>query len=203
MAIEFPASFLFIAAMNPCFCGYHGHPDRKCTCSKRALYYYRRKISGPLLERIDLHVAVDPVPLEELMENKKNGEASVDIRKRVVAARKIQMQRFSQTKNIYNNAMMKDEDIPNYCRVDGKVRKFLWEKMEEFQLSARSYSRILKIARTIADLAGTAQIQLENIAEAIHFRSLDKPVTTELKKEKRISAADFPFPVKYNGNGYV
>jgi magnesium chelatase family protein len=203
MTVEFPASFMFIAAMNPCFCGYHGHPERKCTCSKRALYYYRRKISGPLLERIDLHIVVDPVPLQDLMENKDPGESSSQIRKRVIAARKIQLQRFSDTKNIYCNALMKDEDISKYCWAEDAARKYLWQKMQELQLSARSYSRILKIARTIADLAGSGQIELVHIAEAIHFRCLDKPIVTESKKEKRISVAGFPFSVRYNGNGQV
>ncbi|HLY70970.1 MAG TPA: YifB family Mg chelatase-like AAA ATPase [Puia sp.] len=188
MAVEFPASFMFIAAMNPCFCGYHGHSERQCTCSKRALYWYRRKISGPLLERIDLHVNVDPVPLKELMENKMAVEPSSKIRKRVMAARKIQLERFKETKNVFCNAMMKDEDIPKYCWTDGVARKYLWEKMQEFQLSARSYSRILKIARTMADLAGSGQIELEHIAEAIHFRSLDRPLT-------------FPHPKQIVANG--
>ncbi|MBS1918272.1 MAG: YifB family Mg chelatase-like AAA ATPase [Bacteroidetes bacterium] len=193
MFVEFPASFMLVAAMNPCLCGYYGHPLRKCTCSKRALYWYRRKVSGPLMERIDLQVEVEPVPLEELFSQKTQSEASSVIRDRVIKARNIQLLRFKGKQGIYANAQMADEDITLYCWTDPSARKFLWQKMEEYQLSARSYARILKIARTISDLAGAGQIALPHIAEAIHFRSLDKPLV--IQKPKTVAVTKYPFAI--------
>jgi len=182
MTLEYPASFMLLAAMNPCLCGYLGHPLRPCTCSKRAIYWYRRKISSPLLERIDLHIEAEPVPLNELMEFHIPSESSAVIRERVIRARKIQSLRFKNEKQVYCNAQMPDAQIENFCVIDAAAKKYLLTKMELLQLSARSYTRILKVARTIADLAGSSIIELNHVAEALHFRSLDKPLTIPPKK---------------------
>jgi magnesium chelatase family protein len=179
MSLEFPSSFMLIAAMNPCHCGYFGHPVRKCICSKRAIYWYRRKISGPLVERIDLHVEVESVPQEELMKTGPGSESSSAIRSRVVKARNIQLKRFSGTQGVHCNAHMPDPDIEKYCELEDCAKKFLLKTIGELQLSTRSFSRILKISRTIADLAGSKIIELSHVAEAIHFRSLDKPLVVK------------------------
>jgi magnesium chelatase family protein len=175
-SLEYPAGFMLLAAMNPCLCGYFGHPKRACTCSRRALYWYRRRISGPLLERIDLQVEVEPVPFYEIMDPDVPAESSVIIRERVIKARTCQQQRFLAQPTIHCNAQMADKDINMYCPLELSARKYLLKKMDEMQLSARSYTRIVKLGRTIADLKGIDIIQLEHIAEAIHFRSLDKPL---------------------------
>ncbi len=196
MALEFPASFMLLAAMNPCLCGYFGHPLRSCTCSGRAIYWYRRKISGPLLERIDLHIEAESVPLHELMEINTPSEASSVIRERVIKARKIQSLRYKDKENVYCNAQMPDQDIDSYCKTDETAKKYLLKNMHLLQLSARSYSRILKVARTIADLAGSNLIELNHVAEAIHFRSLDKPlIVPYTKKTKTPVPKIYPFAV--------
>jgi magnesium chelatase family protein len=196
MSLEFPASFMMIAAMNPCLCGYLGHPLRGCTCSRRAIYWYRRRISGPLLERIDLHIEAEPVPLHELMEKNIPSENSGTIRGRVISARKIQYARFKEITNVHCNAQMPDKDIDSFCEIDGSARKFLLNRMHVLQLSARSYTRILKVGRTIADLAGKKIIELEHVAEAIHFRSLDKPLIVPYnKKTKPPDSNAYPFAV--------
>ena len=174
MSLEYPATFMLAAAMNPCLCGYFGHPKRACTCSRRALYWYRRRISGPLLERIDLQVEVDSVPFLELMESTAPGESSATIRQRVLIARSIQGRRFEQLRDTYCNAQMPDSEIANYCPMEDHARKFLFKTMDQWQLSARSYIRILKLGRTIADLAGSGEIELEHLAEALSYRSLDR-----------------------------
>jgi magnesium chelatase family protein len=189
MSLEYPATFMLAAAMNPCLCGYFGHPKRACTCSKKALYWYRRRISGPLLERIDLQVDVDPVPFGELMDSTAPGESSFTIRQRVLKAREVQNRRFSRQPGTYCNAQMPDKEMAFYCPIEDHARKFLFKTMEQWQLSARSYSRILKLGRTIADLAGSDQIELEHIAEALSYRSLDRvpaiPTCQKARAKKR------------------
>jgi len=182
MSLEYPASFMLVAAMNPCFCGYYGHPTRPCTCSKRALEYYRRKTSGPLMDRIDLQVEVESVPLGELMGSRPQGESSATIRARVVKAREVQSRRFKDLPGVYCNARMPEQDLDEHCRMDQTARKFLFRRLEQLLVSARSYTRILKVGRTIADLAGTDRIEMEHVAEAVHFRGLDKPLVVGQKK---------------------
>ena len=182
MSLEYPASFMLVAAMNPCYCGYYGHPTRRCTCSKKALEYYRRKASGPLLERIDLHVEAESLPVRELMQSAGNQEASAVIRQRVILAREMQSRRYQGLYGVHCNAQMPEQDLDRFCPIESHARKFLFQKIDELQLSARSYSRILKLSRTIADLAGSATIELEQVAEAVHFRCWDRPV--EGKKNK-------------------
>jgi magnesium chelatase family protein len=194
LTLEFPASFMLLAAMNPCICGYFNHPLRKCTCSKRAIYWYRRKISGPLLERIDLHIEAESVPLYELVDQEP-GESSAAIRERVIKARRIQSIRYKNQYNVYCNAQMKDENMETWCETEEHAKKFLLKNMHLLQLSARSYSRILKISRTIADLAGSKCIELNHVAEALHFRSLDKPLIIPYTKKKTSPATIYPFAV--------
>ena len=185
---------MLLAAMNPCICGYFNHPLRNCTCSKRAIYWYRRKISGPLLERIDLHIEAESVPLYELVEMEP-GESSITIRQRVIKARRIQSARHKDQYHVHCNAQMRDEDIDKYCEVETHAKKFLLKNMHLLQLSARSYNRILKISRTIADLAGSKFIELNHVAEALHFRSLDKPLKIPSAKNKKPSTTIYPFAV--------
>jgi magnesium chelatase family protein len=187
MTMEYPASFMLVASMNPCPCGFLNHPQRECTCSHSAVHWYRRKISGPLLERIDLHVEVDAVPLADLMD-KRPAESSITIRERVIRARKIQSFRYADNPGIHCNAQMRDEDIDSYCFMDASAKRYLFGAMQEQQLSARSYSRILKVSRSIADLAQTEVIELAHVAEALHFRSLDKPLIIPTRKSKHWNA---------------
>lgn len=182
MSLVYPASFMFLASMNPCPCGYFNHPHQHCSCSDKAIAWYRRKISGPLLERIDLHIEAETLPLSEMVEQ-PCGESSGSIRERVIKAREIQLSRFSNDSSVYCNAQMPDPAIGKYCQADEWAKKFLLKKMSVLQLSARSYNRILKVSRTIADLAASKSVELEHIAEAIHFRSLDKPVEKPLNKK--------------------
>ena len=173
MSVEFPASFMFIAAMNPCPCGYYNHPDKKCSCQPGQIRHYMSKISGPLLDRIDLHVEIIPVPFSELSQ-KKQGESSAVVRERVIRARQIQLQRFQQEKGIYTNAQMSPKYISKYCQLDENGQQLLKMAMEKLGLSARAYHRILKVSRTIADMDGAENISMEHLSEAIHFRSLDR-----------------------------
>ena len=175
-SIELPASFMLLAAMNPCLCGYANYPTLgKCRCSKTAMYWYRRKISGPLMERIDLHVKAEVVSQFELLEPNPDGESSKAIRNRVIAARNIQSKRFKDIR-IHCNAQMPDNSIHNFCVLDNSARKLLLNKIKHLQLSARTYSRILKVSRTIADLSASTLIELNHIAEAIHYRALYDPL---------------------------
>lgn len=171
--VEYPSNFMLIAAMNPCPCGYYNHPDIDCVCLPGQVQKYLNKISGPLLDRIDLHVEVVAVPFEKLTE-KSQGESSASIRKRVVEARKIQEERFKGSKNIHANAQMSPKQLRQVCRIDDAGQKILKNAMEKLNLSARAYDRILKVARTIADLDKAPYIRSEHLAEAIHFRSLDR-----------------------------
>jgi magnesium chelatase family protein len=172
-AVEFPSSFMLIASMNPCPCGYYNHPEKECVCGPGVVQKYLNKISGPLLDRIDLHVEVTPVKFEQLSSNRKS-ESSDQIRERVIKAREIQTVRFRNHPEIYSNAMMPSQMVKEVCALTDAGIALLKRAMERLQLSARAYDRILKVARTIADLAGTEDIRTEHLAEAIQYRSLDR-----------------------------
>lgn len=171
--IEFPSNFMLVAAMNPCPCGYYNHPTQECTCQPGSVEKYLNKISGPLLDRIDLHVEVVPVPFEELSKH-NTGENSKTVRERVIKARKIQTERFADVPNVHSNAQMTTKLIQRYCHLDEKCSLLLKNAMEKLDLSARAYDRILKVARTIADLDASENIQTQHLAEAIQYRSLDR-----------------------------
>ncbi|HRS53265.1 MAG TPA: YifB family Mg chelatase-like AAA ATPase [Bacteroidales bacterium] len=173
MSIDYPASFMLVAAMNPCPCGYYNHPEVKCTCTPGMIQKYLARISGPLLERIDLHVEVTPIPFKELI-NVKQGEKSIVIRERIIKARNIQEHRFKDVKGVYCNAHMTSKMLKTYCKIDDASVDILRIAMNKLKLSARAYDRILKVARTIADLDNSPNIQVHHIAEAIHYRSLDR-----------------------------
>ncbi len=172
-SVEYPANFTLVAAMNPCPCGYYNHPTKECTCSPGTVHRYMGRISGPLLDRIDLHIEVTPVPPSELTDAAP-GEPSAVIRERVVRAREIQRARFREVAGVYTNAMMNAAMLRTYCRLDAAAGTLLERAMERLSLSARAYDRILKVARTIADLAGRAEIAASDVAEAINYRSLDR-----------------------------
>lgn len=175
VSIEFPANFMLIAAMNPCPCGYYNHPEKECVCPPGSVQKYLNKVSGPLLDRIDLHVEVTPVSFDELSSNLKT-ESSATIRERVVKARERQTERFEKLKmkHIYSNAMIPSQLVKEICVIDEAGKILLKAAMEKKGLSARAYDRILKVARTIADLAGSEKILIEHLAEAIRYRDLDK-----------------------------
>lgn len=172
-AVEYPASFMLVAAMNPCPCGYYNHPNRDCVCSPGMIQKYLSRISGPLLDRIDMHIEIVPVPFDKLSEMAP-AEPSAVIRERVIAARRIQAARFSNDEGVYCNAQMSSKMLRKYCAVDDAGQQLLKAAMARMNLSARAYDRILKVARTIADLAGSEQVQTEHLAEAINYRNLDK-----------------------------
>ncbi len=172
-SVEFPASFMFVAAMNPCPCGNYNHPTIACTCKPGEVQSYLGKVSGPLMDRIDLHVEVVPVSHEELASSKPV-EKSADIRKRVVAAREIQKARFANHYNIFCNAQMTSRMVRQYCIIDEMGQQILKDAMDRLGLSARAYDRILKVARTIADLDGSPNIEIGHLSEAINFRNLDR-----------------------------
>lgn len=174
-SIEYPASFMLVAAMNPCPCGYFNHPEKECICGSNNVQKYISKVSGPLLDRIDIHVEVTPVPFDELTATRKS-EKSSDIRSRVIAARAIQSNRFESFQTIHSNAQMSSQHVREICRINEAGNNLLKTAMTKLQLSARAYDRILKVARTISDLAGSEEIKTEHLAEAIHFRSLDREV---------------------------
>lgn len=171
--VEYPASFMLVASMNPCPCGYYNHPEKDCVCSPGVVQKYLSKISGPLLDRIDLHVEVTPVSFNELG-NIKMGESSNDIRERVITARKIQEKRFEHQEGIHSNAQVSPKMLKKICEIDQAGKDLLKKAMDKLGLSARAYDRILKVARTIADLEGTENIQTNHLAEAIQYRSLDR-----------------------------
>ncbi|MCU0354509.1 MAG: YifB family Mg chelatase-like AAA ATPase [Cytophagales bacterium] len=171
--VEFPANFMLIASMNPCPCGYYNHPEKECVCGPGVVQRYLSKISGPLLDRIDLHVEVTPVSFDEMTANRRS-EGSAQIRERVIAARHRQTQRFENQRGVYANAMMPPEMVKEVCAIDGTGKTLLKQAMERLNLSARAYDRILKVARTIADLADNDIIRTEHLAEAIQYRSLDR-----------------------------
>ncbi|HET7179157.1 MAG TPA: YifB family Mg chelatase-like AAA ATPase [Chryseosolibacter sp.] len=173
VSIEYPANFMLVASMNPCPCGYYNHPEKECVCGSATVQRYLSKISGPLLDRIDLHVEVVPVSFDEMTANRKV-ESSDNIRARVVRAREVQTQRFASHRNIYCNAMMPSNLVKKICAIDDAGNALLKTAMERIGLSARAYDRILKVSRTIADLAATDDIRSEHLAEAIQYRSLDR-----------------------------
>ena len=173
ISIEFPANFMLIASMNPCPCGYYNHPEKECVCGPGVVQRYLSKVSGPLLDRIDLHVEVVPVSFDEMTAQRKS-ETSDQIRERVVKARVIQTERFKGQKEIYCNAMMPSNMVKEICVITDAGRALLKTAMERLGLSARAYDRILKVSRTIADLTGSAEIKIEHLAEAIQYRSLDR-----------------------------
>jgi len=173
MSVDYPSSFMLIAAMNPCPCGYFNHPEKECICAPGVVQKYLSKVSGPLLDRIDLHVEVTPVNFEELSSERKT-ERSDTIRERVIKARLMQTLRFEDYNDINCNAQMSPQMVRAICQISDDGQQLLKKAMEKLGLSARAYDRILKVARTIADLAGSESIGLEHLAEAIHFRSLDR-----------------------------
>ena len=173
IALEFPASFMLIASMNPCPCGFYNHPEKECSCPPGAVQKYLNKISGPLLDRIDLHVEVTPVAFSELS-SQKISENSATIRERVIRAREIQALRFKDHPGIYANAQVSSKMLKNICVIDSVGQNLLKTAMNKLNLSARAYDRILKVSRTIADLAGNDDIRPEHVAEAIQYRSLDR-----------------------------
>ena len=168
----FPASFMMIAAMNPCACGYYGSRQHDCKCSYNQVQRYRSRISGPLLDRIDIHVELTPLSDDELLSTPK-GEKSCEIRKRVINARKVQQKRFKGL-NIYNNAQMEPAQIQEFCKLDLESQSYLRRSIHELKLSARAYDRILRVARTISDLENSENIAPQHIFEAVQYRDLDK-----------------------------
>lgn len=173
LSVTYPASFMLIAAMNPCPCGFYNHPDKECTCGPGIVQKYLSKISGPLLDRIDLHVEVTPVNFEELTSVTET-EKSQQIRERVIKARSIQDARFQEIVNMHANAQMNPKMVRKVCKIDAAGQTLIRKAMDKLGLSARAYDRILKVSRTIADLEGSKEIALEHLAEAIHYRSLDR-----------------------------
>ena len=168
----YPCNFMLIAAMNPCPCGYYNHPTRKCTCSEKKIHTYLNRVSGPLIDRFDIHIEVPPVEYDELAA-KANEECSADIKKRVNAARQIQTERFKNSKTTCN-ARLTDSELETFCEITDEASQLLKSAFEAMSLSARAYNRILKVARTIADLDNSEKIEIQHIAEAIQYRSLDR-----------------------------
>lgn len=173
-SVDYPAGFTLIAAMNPCPCGYYNHPEKDCSCNDITVQRYLNKVSGPLLDRIDLHVEVTPVKYDELS-SKQLGEGSREIRKRVIEARMIQLNRYHDT-SIHCNAEMNSKQIREFCKLSEESAQILKRAMENFGFSARAYDRILKVARTIADLDKSTNIESKHLAEAVQYRALDKSI---------------------------
>ena len=171
--VEYPASFMFVAAMNPCPCGYYNHPTHPCVCSPGQVQKYMSRISGPLMDRIDIQIEVTPVPFEELSDKRK-GEPSAVIRERVIKARKIQEERYKDIAGVHCNAQMTPRLLHRFAQPDEAGLQLLRTAMMRLNLSARAYDRILKVARTIADLEGSASILPNHLAEAISYRNLDR-----------------------------
>lgn len=170
--LTYPCNFMLIASMNPCACGYYGSKDKECTCSPQAISRYMGKISGPLLDRIDIHIEVTPVKYKKLQDSVKV-ESSEVIKRRVNEARKLQIERYKEY-NLYSNSELTPKLIEKYCKLDNVSHKILQNAFEKLGLSARAYGRILKVARTIADLDHKENIESKHIAEAIQYRSLDR-----------------------------
>ena len=173
ISVDFPANFMLIASMNPCPCGYHNHPDKECVCAPGVVQRYLNKVSGPMLDRIDLHVEVTPVSFDQMTADRP-AERSDKIRERVIAAREIQIKRFEDKGSIFSNAMMNSHTVKEICQINQAGKALLKTAMEKLGLSARAYDRILKVSRTIADLAKSEEIKIEHMAEAIQYRSLDR-----------------------------
>jgi magnesium chelatase family protein len=172
-SVDYPANFMLVSSMNPCPCGYYNHPEKDCLCPPGMVQKYLNKISGPLLDRIDLHVEVTPVSFEELS-SKEKGESSADIRERVMAARELQGSRYKENEGVHANAQMSTKQLQVFCKLNSESQQLLKMAMTKLNLSARAYDRILKVARTIADLEKNKSITSEHIAEAIQYRSLDR-----------------------------
>ncbi len=172
-SVVYPAAFMLVSSMNPCPCGYFNHPDKECVCMPGVVNKYLSKVSGPLLDRIDIHIEVTPVEFDDLIE-KRASESSEIIRERVVNARNIQDKRFAVSKDMHCNAQMSSKNIQTHCKIDKPGSTLLKSAMKKLNLSARAYDRILKVSRTIADLACSDSIQIEHLAEAIQYRSLDR-----------------------------
>lgn len=172
-SVDYPASFMLVAAMNPCPCGYYNHPEKECVCGAGIVKRYLSKISGPLMDRIDLHVEVTPVAFKELS-SIESTEKSESIRARIISARKRQELRFKDSESLHSNAQMSAKMVREACQLDSASRKLIKVAMEKLGLSARAYDRILKVARTIADMEASVDIQQPHIAEAIQYRSLDR-----------------------------
>ena len=170
--VVYPANFILIASMNPCPCGNFGSKDLECTCSPSQIQRYMRKISGPLLDRIDIKIDVDRVAFVDLNSDKEE-ESSAEVKKRVDRARKVQLERYKNDKN-YSNAKMNSKQIKLYCKIDDDTRDFMEQAFEKFHMSARAYNRILKVARTIADLEGKENIEFEHVAEALAYRTIER-----------------------------
>jgi magnesium chelatase family protein len=173
LSLEFPANFMLAAAMNPCPCGYFSDPNKECTCSPPLIQKYMAKISGPLLDRIDIHIEVPAVKYKELSSEVKS-ESSQDVRNRVIKARKIQLTRFTGMKHIYSNGDMGTKEVRIFCKLDSAGSELLKMALNKLGLSARAFERILKVSRTIADLECSANILPQHISEAIQYRSLDR-----------------------------
>ena len=171
-SLTYPCNFMFIVSMNPCPCGYYGSKDKECTCTPAMIQKYMGKISGPLLDRIDIHIEVQPVKYEKLDSIGKE-ETSNEIKKRVNMARSIQKERYKKDR-IFSNADLTPKLVEKYCKLEETSKKILKNAFETLGLSARAHGRILKVARTIADLENSEQIKKEHIAEAIQYRSLDR-----------------------------
>jgi magnesium chelatase family protein len=171
--VDYPASFMLIASMNPCPCGFHNHPEKECMCSTGMVQKYLNRISGPLLDRIDIHIEVVPVNYDKLSDT-HNVESSMVIRERIIKARAIQAERFKSMKGIYSNSQMSSSMQKRFCYLDEAGSRLLKTAMDMRGLSARAYDRILKVARTIADLDNSENIKAEHISEAINYRNLDR-----------------------------
>jgi magnesium chelatase family protein len=172
-SVEYPSSFMLVASMNPCPCGFYNHPDKNCVCAPGMVQKYLNRISGPLLDRIDIHVEVTPVPFKELSEI-RHSEKSTSIRERVIRAREVQGQRYADFDGVHCNAQMTSKMLREVCKIDSVGSLLLKTAMEKLDLSARAYDRILKVSRTIADLESSVDIKPEHLAEAIQYRSLDR-----------------------------
>lgn len=172
--VDYPSSFMLVASMNPCPCGYFNHPEKECVCAPGTVQRYLSKISGPLLDRIDIHIEVTPVSFDELASQDRTSEKSEAVRERVEQAREIQIHRFKEQDDVHCNAQMPNNQVKQVCKISKPGQILLKNAMERLNLSARAYDRILKVSRTIADLAGTEEIEIEHLAEAIQYRSLDR-----------------------------
>ena len=172
-SVEYPASLMLVASMNPCPCGFYNHPSKPCVCAPGVVQKYLNRISGPLLDRIDIHLEVVPVPFNKLSEHEQS-EPSDAIRERVINARQVQSVRFSESKSVYCNAQMSSKMIREYVQIDETGSNLLKNAMEKLGLSARAYDRILRVSRTIADLEGSTSVQAHHLSEAIQYRSLDR-----------------------------
>jgi magnesium chelatase family protein len=172
-SVVYPANFMLVGSMNPCPCGYYNHPERECTCGQGTIRRYLSRISGPLLDRIDIQVEVVPVPFGKMIRQDVS-ENSTTMRSRVIAARDIQRKRFKDDKGISSNSQMEGRAIQHHCKIDSTGESLLKLVMERLGLSARAYNRILKVARTIADLEGSEQIKSSHVAEAVNYRNLDR-----------------------------